>query len=253
LTAAGAASHVRPVTGTSAPRDPARLHERRFSAGTVIFREGDPGEDMFVILAGRVRLTLGSGGHETVIGTLQAGAFFGEMTLLGGVPRSATAVAATDTTLLRIGRDVFAIMMQDDLEVVFRMLETIRGRLAASDERFETLAARIERARVTAELLRRAVTGDHGAPVTGSAGDLESACGASAAGRRGDARRARRRVQPHRPRGAVHDRRPRERSPPCRVAGARACPGPRLRRSAQRKSFLSMARVKLTKTSSRLG
>ena len=167
------------MTGGTAPRDPARLHERRLSAGTVIFRQGDPGDDMFVVTAGRVRLTIGSGGHETVIGTLEAGAFFGEMTLLGGVPRSATAVAATDTTLLRIGRDVFAIMMQDDLEVVFRMLETIRGRLAASDERFETLAARIERARVIAELLRRALAGDDGFPVTGSVGDLESACGAS--------------------------------------------------------------------------
>jgi CRP/FNR family cyclic AMP-dependent transcriptional regulator len=152
-----------------------RVHERNFPEGSVIFRQGDRGDDMFVVTRGRVRLTIGSGGHETVVNELGPGAFFGEMTLLGGVPRSATAVAVGDTALLRIDRDVFAIMVQDDLDVVFRMLETIRGRLAAADERFETLAARVERARVLAELLRRALAADDAALA-----DVAAACGASA-------------------------------------------------------------------------
>lgn len=157
---------------------PDRLHERRVPAGTVIFRQGDAGDDMFIVAGGRVRLSIGAGGHEKVVGVLEAGAFFGEMTLLGGVPRSATAVAVVDTTLLRVGRDVFAIMMQDDLEVVFRMLDTVRERLATADQRFEALAARVERTRILAELLRRVLAAD-GGPVDGAVGDLEPACSAS--------------------------------------------------------------------------
>jgi CRP/FNR family transcriptional regulator, cyclic AMP receptor protein len=156
------------------------VRERRLPAGTIVFRQGDAGEDMFVVASGRVQLTMGTGGHEKVIGVLEPGDFFGEMTLLSGAPRSATAVATADTTLVCVGREVFAIMMQDDLEVVFRMMDTIRARLVAADERFQALAERWERVRVTAELLRRGLASDDDRAVTGDASDLAASCGASA-------------------------------------------------------------------------
>ena len=80
------------------------------SAGTTIFRQDEPGEDMFVISGGRVRLTLEGGGRAEEIAVLQAGDFFGELSLLGGNRRTATAVAVDDCILLRIRRDVFAMI-----------------------------------------------------------------------------------------------------------------------------------------------
>jgi CRP/FNR family cyclic AMP-dependent transcriptional regulator len=134
---------------TSAARD-----EMRVSSGTVIFRQGDTGNEMFVISRGRVRLTLASDGHEREIATCGPGEFFGELSLLRDAPRSATAVAVEDSTLLVIERDVFAMMMQDDLETVFHMMNTQGRRLTQANEPVLELVQRIGRVRVAARVLR---------------------------------------------------------------------------------------------------
>ncbi|OYV91090.1 MAG: hypothetical protein B7Z68_10995 [Acidobacteria bacterium 21-70-11] len=73
-----------------------RLQEllARFPAGSVIFREGDLGREMFIIQKGHVRISLSVGDHEQEVAVLEKGDFFGEMALLEQSPaRSATAVA----------------------------------------------------------------------------------------------------------------------------------------------------------------
>ena len=129
--------------------------ELRFPKGAVIFRQGDPGEEMFVVAEGHIRLTIGKGGHETEVNTLGPGEFFGELSLLSGEPRSATATAMEDSTLLAIGRDVYAMMVQDDLDIVFRMLNIQGQRLSRTNVPLEELAARLGRVRVVAHCLRR--------------------------------------------------------------------------------------------------
>ena len=126
-------------------------------AGTVLFREGDPGEEMFVIERGRIRLTLGPQDMEVEIAILQPGDFFGELSLLGGARRTATATATDATRLLVIRRDTFAMMMQDDLEVVFRMMDALGSRLAQTDRQVHDLLHARARARVAADLLGRCV------------------------------------------------------------------------------------------------
>src|SRR5437899_460779 len=93
--------------------------EYRVPKGAVIFRQGDPGHEMFVVSAGRVRVTIGSEGHEREVGTFGPGEFFGELSLLSDAPRTATAEAIEDTTLLAIDRAAFSMMVQDDLDIVF--------------------------------------------------------------------------------------------------------------------------------------
>lgn len=129
--------------------------ELRFPKGAVIFRQGDPGEEMFVVAEGHIRLTIGKGGHETEVNTLGPGEFFGELSLLSGEPRSATATAMEDSTLLAIGRDVYAMMVQDDLDIVFRMFNIQGQRLSRTNVPLEELAARLGRVRVVAHCLRR--------------------------------------------------------------------------------------------------
>jgi CRP-like cAMP-binding protein len=75
---------------------------RSFTAGRVIFREGDPGREAYLIKRGRVTLSRLLEGTETVLDTLTPGAVFGEMAVLGEGPRSATAVAAEEAELVVI-------------------------------------------------------------------------------------------------------------------------------------------------------
>ncbi len=70
------------------------LRERRFRNGETIFHAGDPGEAMHVIGSARVKISVESPeGEEAILVTLGAGEVFGEIVLLDGAPRSATAVA----------------------------------------------------------------------------------------------------------------------------------------------------------------
>ena len=139
---------------TEAPRD-----EYRLPKGAVIFRQGDPGNEMYVIAAGRVRLTIGTGGHEKEINVLGPGEFFGELSLLSNAPRSATATAVDDTVLLCIGRDVFSMLVQDDLDIVFRMFDIQGRRLSQTNVPLQELSQRLTRVRVAARALRQVLAG----------------------------------------------------------------------------------------------
>jgi len=132
--------------GSAAARD-----ELVVPKGTVIFRQGEPGDSMFLIRGGRVRIQLESGGHVADVAVLESGAFFGELSLLSETPRTATAEALEDTTLLVIRRDVFAMMMQDDIEIVFRMLHTMGERLGRTDQQFRDILERHNYVRLLAE------------------------------------------------------------------------------------------------------
>jgi len=129
--------------------------ELQVPKGAVIFHQGDTGDEMFVVESGRVRLTLGEGGNEKEIMVLKPGDFFGELSLLSGMPRSATARAIDDCTLLVIGRDVFAMMMQDDLDVVFRMMHAQGQRLSNTNQPIQQLMVQLGRVRVVTHCLRQ--------------------------------------------------------------------------------------------------
>jgi CRP-like cAMP-binding protein len=97
-------------------------------AGTVIFREGDPGAEMFGVVEGEVELR-GSGGLVERLGPHEV---FGEMALVDDSPRSATAVAVTETTLATINHHRFLFLIHETpmfaLEVMGVMAERLRRR-----------------------------------------------------------------------------------------------------------------------------
>jgi CRP/FNR family transcriptional regulator, cyclic AMP receptor protein len=72
---------------------------RSFKAGDVIFREGDPATELLVVKSGTVEIRLG----KHLLGTLGERSIFGEMALIDKGPRSATAAALTDATLIPLG------------------------------------------------------------------------------------------------------------------------------------------------------
>jgi len=117
--------------------DDARL--KVLDDGEVIFREGDPGDEMYVIQSGKVRVFGESQGRETTLCVLSRSDFFGEMALLTSQPRTATAKAVGEVTLLVISKAQFDALIQEPL--VRMMLERMSARIQDVDERLEELSA----------------------------------------------------------------------------------------------------------------
>jgi CRP/FNR family transcriptional regulator, cyclic AMP receptor protein len=90
------------------------LRRRRFRAGETIFHEGDPGDAMHVIASGRAKISIESfAGEEAILATLGPGDVFGELVLLDGAPRSATAVAVEPTVTYVLAEPSFSGLMAD--------------------------------------------------------------------------------------------------------------------------------------------
>jgi CRP/FNR family cyclic AMP-dependent transcriptional regulator len=84
------------------------LRRRRFRRNEVIFHQGDPGDSLHVVASGAVKIVLPSTeGEEAIIATLRPGDFFGELALLDGASRSATAAAIEPSETLVLPRAVF--------------------------------------------------------------------------------------------------------------------------------------------------
>jgi CRP-like cAMP-binding protein len=76
-----------------------------FGDGESIVRQGEPGHSMYIVVSGRAVVTLEDSGVE--LATIEAGGYFGEMSLLTGDPRTATVIARGDVALLEIDAEVF--------------------------------------------------------------------------------------------------------------------------------------------------
>lgn len=105
----------RDASGHALTRLAGQLRQRRFRRNEVIFHQGDPGDSLHIVDEGSVKITLPSpDGEEAIIATLRQGDFFGELALLDGAPRSATAVALEATTTLALPRDAFMEVLDAD-------------------------------------------------------------------------------------------------------------------------------------------
>jgi CRP-like cAMP-binding protein len=101
------------------------LEEREARAGEVILRQGDPGDSMYVIVHGQVRVFDGA----RTITELGEHDIFGELALLDPEPRVASVAAVTDTRLFRLDREGFAELMAGNIEIVRGVLHVLCERL----------------------------------------------------------------------------------------------------------------------------
>lgn len=111
------------------------IQRESFAPGDVICRKGDPGDALYVILTGQVKIVLPSDdGNEALIATMDDGDFFGELSLIDGRPRSATIIATqpTDTVILR--REGFYDFLKAHPEAAIDMLQALSARIRQSDE-----------------------------------------------------------------------------------------------------------------------
>jgi CRP-like cAMP-binding protein len=110
-----------------------------FTAGTVLFEEGQPGDHMYVITQGEIEIRRNVGETERVLAVLPAGEFFGEMAILNARPRSATAVVRVDSRLLVIAGNTFEAMLRARPEIAMRIIKALASRLENANQHIELL------------------------------------------------------------------------------------------------------------------
>jgi len=110
----------------------ARLVPLDYSAQSIIFRHGEPGDAFFLVARGSVGVYLSDDAEtiETRVNVLQAGEAFGEMALLNDIPRTATIKAETDCEVLRLERRDFLELVHDQPAVALSVAATLSRRLA---------------------------------------------------------------------------------------------------------------------------
>ncbi len=112
------------------------LRERRLGETSVLFRQGDPGDAMYIVEDGRIKIvTTDSLGREKVLAFYGEGGFFGEMALLTGAPRTATAIAATDSRVLALRKEDFDRLLAANATIAKEMLKVVAQRQMATRRR----------------------------------------------------------------------------------------------------------------------
>ncbi len=106
------------------------LRVRHFRRGEVLFHEGDPGDALFIVASGAVKVVVPSEeGAEAILATLRRGDFLGELALLDGAPRSASAIALEATDALALPRDQFRALANTEPAIRDALLESMAREL----------------------------------------------------------------------------------------------------------------------------
>jgi CRP/FNR family transcriptional regulator, cyclic AMP receptor protein len=102
---------------------------RSFKAGEVIFRQGDPAEELYIVKSGKVEIRLGN----RLLDTLPELSIFGEMALIDPAPRSATAIAATDATVVPVDEKQFLFLVSRTPHFALNVMRVLTRRLRSSN------------------------------------------------------------------------------------------------------------------------
>jgi CRP-like cAMP-binding protein len=133
------------------------LRIRRFRRTEVIFHQGDPGDALFIVALGTVKITLPSEtGDEAILATLRPGDFFGELALLDGAPRSATATAIEACETWVLPRERFRDLIAREPAIRDALLASIAGELRRLTAHVEELHFLDITGRLAARLARLA-------------------------------------------------------------------------------------------------
>jgi hypothetical protein len=116
-------------SGTGGGKTPFERYLVSHPMGDIIFSEGEIGNEMYIVQSGTVELIKTIGKETRVLATLEKGDFFGEMSVLEDLPRTASARAKTDVELVRINGATFDSMLKGNTEIAVRMMRKLSRRL----------------------------------------------------------------------------------------------------------------------------
>ena len=123
-----------------------------FPAGSVVYKQGDTGNDMFIIEYGQIDIS--QTGSDEVMDSFGPGDFFGEMALLEDQPRHVTAVAKTASRALRVERAAFADVLRQNVEIAVRIMRKMSARQRRTDQRLLDALNSLAKARAAASAPR---------------------------------------------------------------------------------------------------
>ncbi len=144
---------------TDAAPEADRLHARfgrRFEAGEVLFREGEPGTEAYLLEEGRVRLIKKVRGVERSLMVLKPGDLFGESALLVGAPRSSTAIALSAGMALALDQVTLQNLLENNPAVASRMVKQLVRRLRDAEDQIEIMMLSDTQSKIVNALLKLA-------------------------------------------------------------------------------------------------
>ena len=138
------------------------LHEgtgevRDYDDGDVVFREGEVGEHLFVVMRGGICIRKGAGPVVAVLAEFEPGEMFGEQALIDSRTHSATATAVGPTQLAVYDRDTFLASLREDPEFTLRVIGSLASRLRTTSERLQQIATQHVLDRAEMALVQKAV------------------------------------------------------------------------------------------------
>jgi len=133
---------------TGGPKKPGEKPSGNFTVevrrGEYVFREGDLGTEMYIVQDGRIEILKAlKGEEERQVAVLEKGDFFGEMSILEELPRTAGARALIDSKLLQINGSTFDQMLRTNPEIAVRMMRKLSRRLRETDELLRAAAGNV--------------------------------------------------------------------------------------------------------------
>jgi len=111
-----------------------KLTPKTFAEGDLIFTQGDEGDAMYLIEEGAVDIVTGAASQRVILASLFGGQYFGELSLLDGAPRSATAIASRPTRAIALERDDFVEFVRKRPEAALSIMHEIGERMRATNE-----------------------------------------------------------------------------------------------------------------------
>ncbi len=137
------------------------LRIRRFRRGETVFHQGDPGDALFVMASGSVKVVLPSeeGAEPAIVAILGPGEFFGELAILDGAPHSATIVAVEPTETLVLHRDAFLGLIDTDADLRRALLASLASEIRRLTGHVEDLHFLDLPGRLASRILRLAESG----------------------------------------------------------------------------------------------
>ena len=153
---------------------------KRIPTGTVLFREGDRGEEMFIVQSGKVKISKRIRGVEKTLAVLEKGEFFGEMAILNDKPRSASAETIEDSDMLVIDRKTFDALIRGNVEIAIRFIKRLADRLRETNDQMEALMIKDNTSRLVSILAKQVKEQKGGGQFIASVDDLAGLAGIEA-------------------------------------------------------------------------
>jgi CRP-like cAMP-binding protein len=121
------------------------IREKHVSQGELVFAENELGEEMYLVHAGKILIYHELPDTKEQLDIIEAGGYFGEMAIIDQLPRSASARAQEECTLLVLHRDDFRNAVLDYPDIAFALFREFSRRVRRADEHIRSLATELRR------------------------------------------------------------------------------------------------------------